>query len=102
METIIATIKEQISNGAKFNGTVYGKQSGKAWIVLHVYLDNNYTKIACVPKEDAEAMKAEILAEIGAVNNITSNKTQWLVDGKAVQNNLTYAQMYDRYGMDFE
>lgn len=41
-----------------------------------------------------------ILAE--RVTNNASKKSSWLVDGKVVTNNLSWNEMYNRYGMDFE
>jgi hypothetical protein len=69
-----AEIKTAIENGAKFNGVVYGKDNGKHWTTLFVYLDGKHTKIKEVPKSESAAKKAEYLAEIMDNTNASSKE----------------------------
>jgi len=106
-------IKEQIENGASFNGIVYGENKGR-YINLFVYLNDKKAYFKEVSKEDADICKQEAVIFLTAAHvasivetkevietSMTANTT-WSVNGKKIKNNLTYAQMYDRYGMDFE
>lgn len=102
MDQIIAQIQQQLAGGAKFNGIVYNKYQGKHHMVLFIYLDGKYTKIAHVSKEDAAATKAEILATLTGASSPSAQKTPWTVNGKEIHNTLTYEQMWDKYGTDFE
>jgi len=106
-------IKEQIENGASFNGVVYGEQKGR-YINLFVYISGVKAYFKEVSKEDADICKQEavnFLAVAPVISIVESKevieiknaaKTTWDVNGEEVKNNLTYTQMYDRYGMDFE
>ena len=98
----IEEIKAAIENGAKFNGTVYSKYNGQ-WATMFIYLDGKFTKISEVQKSSAASKKAEYEAVLSnATTASTENQNTWLVNEKTVKNNLTYAEMYERYGMDFE
>jgi len=99
MQDVLNTIKEKIENGASFNGTVYVKNNGKNWSTISVYIAGQYTKIAEVQQKTAQSVKSEVEA---ALSRSQENKNEWLVNGKKVVNNLSYAEMYNRYGMDFE
>lgn len=96
----IEEIKAAIENGAKCNGVVYSKYNGQ-WATLFVYLDGKFTRICEVQKSVANSKKAEYEALL-ATKPVSENKNTWLVNEKPVTNNLTYAEMYERYGMDFE
>lgn len=99
MQQILNTIKEKIENGASFNGTVYVKNNGKNWSTISVYIAGQYTKIAEVQQKTVQTVKKEVEA---ALKRSEENRNEWLVDGGKVVNNLSYADMYNRYGMDFE
>lgn len=60
----ILEIKAEIEKGANYNGVVYGKDNGKNWTTLFIYLNGQFTKIAEVYKTDAKAKKAEIENEL--------------------------------------
>jgi hypothetical protein len=92
---------QAINNGGKFNGVVYGKNNGKNWTSLSVYVDNKFYNLGSVPQTDAEASKKEFLSFVNVSNN-TQPKNEWLVNEKKVNNKLNYGQMYNKYGMDFE
>lgn len=92
--------KTKIENGAKFNGVVYNKFNGKNWVTFSVYLDGAYFKICEVQKSELATTKKEIEQSLCVSPSLPKN--EWLVDGKKVQNNLSYGEMYNRYGMDFE
>ena len=98
----LTQIQDAIINGAKFNGTVYGKNNGKHWVTLHIYLDGKFTKLKEVPKEDVSSLKKEFEAALGTLDKKNNIQSTWTVDGKQVTNGLSYAEMYNRYGMDFE
>ena len=93
-------LKAEIENGAKFNGIVYGALKGK-YIRIYIFLDGKEKTIKEVEKADAEIVKMEV-AEFLGVSKSAKVKTTWTVDGKSVENNLGYAEMYNRFGMDFE
>jgi len=99
MQDVLKTIKEKIANGASYNGTVYVKHNGKNWSTLSVYIAGQYTKIAEVQQKTVQTVKKEVEA---ALKRSEENRNEWLVDGGKVVNNLSYADMYNRYGMDFE
>lgn len=77
----ILEIKTAIENGSKFNGTVYGKDNGKNWTTLFIYLDGKFTKIAEVVKKDADAKKVEFTAELSSKSNSSKNIDQTKVFG---------------------
>lgn len=66
----IAEIKASIENGANFNGIVYGKDNGKNWTTLFVYLDGKLTKLAEVSKLDSNVKKAEFANELKTTTKI--------------------------------
>lgn len=76
----VSEIKIAIKNGAKFNGTVYGKDNGKNWTTLFVYLDGEFTKISEVSKSDSASKKIEFQNEL---NNI-----------------IGFGETYVKYGLD--
>lgn len=81
----IAEIKTAIENGANFNGTVYGKDNGKNWTTLFIYLDGKFTKLAEVLKSEANSKKAEFINELKA-----TTKT----------NVVGFGETYEKYGLD--
>ena len=91
-------IKSDLENGSKFNGVIYGENKGKG-VNIFVFVDGKKRYIKEVSKEDSEIVKQEVAKYLGAKQE---TKTEWTVDGKTVKNNLTYAEMYEKYGMDFE
>ena len=95
----IEIAKQRIENGEKFNGTVYNKFNGKNWVTFSIYLDNKYFKICEVQKSQMNETKKEIENAL-CVNSLPKN--EWLVNGKKVQNNLSYGEMWEKYGTDFE
>ena len=98
----LTQIQDAIINGAKFNGTVYGKNNGKHWVTLHIYLDGKFTKLKEVPKEDVSSLKKEFEAALGTLDKKNNIQSTWTVNDKQITNSLSYAEMYNRYGMDFE
>jgi hypothetical protein len=99
MNANLEIAKTKIENGAKFNGTVYSKYNGKNWVTFSIYLDGQYFKISEVSKSVMVETKKEIENSL-CTNNAVQNG--WLVDGKKVYNNLGYAEMFAKYGTDFE
>lgn len=97
----LEAVKSDIENGAKFNGIVYGENKGSKYVIIFVYVDGKKRYIKEVEKADTEIVKIEV-AEYLEVAPIASKQNSWVVDGKSVNNNLTYAEMYEKYGMDFE
>lgn len=93
-------IKSDIENGSVFNGTVYGENKGKM-VNMFVYLDGKKRYFKEVSKEDYEIVKIEATNFL-AIYKSAKVKITWTVDGKSVENNLGYAEMYNRFGMDFE
>ena len=81
----ILEIKTAIENGSNFNGIVYGKDNGKNWTTLFIYLDSKFTKVAEVSKSDANAKKAEFANELKA-----SSKT----------NVIGFGETYEKHGLD--
>ena len=96
----IEAIKAEIECGASFNGVVYGKKANRNYTKISVFVGGIERTIKEVENVDAEIVKEEV-AEYLTVNK-AAKKQIWTVNGKQVENYLTYAQMYDRYGMDFE
>lgn len=66
-------IKAAIENGANFNGIVYGKDNGKNWTTLFIYLDGKLTKLAEVSKSDTNSKKVEFANELKTTqkNNVS-------------------------------
>ena len=93
---------ELISEGAKFNGKIYTKHKNKNWTLVQIYVDGNlYQDVVGREPEYIATAKAELQANINAV--AVSTKSSWLINGEhTITNNLSYGEMYDRYGMDFE
>ena len=81
----ILEIKTAIQNGANFNGIVYGKDNGKNWTTLFIYLNGKFTKLVEVPKVDVSAKKAEFTNELK-----TTTKT----------NVVGFVETYQKYGLD--
>jgi len=106
MNSKIEIAKERIQNGAKFNGTVYGKRANRNNVDVHIYLDGQYVYLARVGVKEAEEYKAEVSAYLGGPSKgTTSSGTQmheWYVNGRKIYNNLTQAEMFAIYGTDFE
>ena len=100
MEKNIEIAKQRIENGAKFNGVVYNKFNGKNWVTFSIYLDGDYFRICEVQKSELAETKKEIERELCSKPALPKN--EWLVNGKKVQNNLSYGEMWERYGNDFE
>lgn len=100
METQIAIAQEKIANGAKFNGTVYNKFNGKNWVTFSIYLDNAYFKICEVQKSQMNEVKAKIESSLCTRSELPKN--EWIVDGMKIQNNLSWGEMWNKYGTDFE
>ena len=80
----IAEIKTAIENGSNYNGTVYGKDNGKSWTTLFIYLDGKFTKIAEVSKSDANSKKSEFTNELKATT----------------KNNVGFGETYEKHGLD--
>ena len=99
-EKKISIAKERIELGAKFNGTIYTKFNGKNWITFSIYLDGAYFRICEVQKTQLNETKAQIESELCTKPALPKN--EWLVNGKKVQNNLSYGEMWNMYGTDFE
>jgi hypothetical protein len=99
MENQIKIAQEKILAGAKFNGTVYTKFNGKNWVTISIYLDNAYFRICEVYKDKVSETKSAIE---NALCTKPTLQNEWLVDGKKIYNNLTYVEMWNKYGTDFE
>lgn len=96
----LAEIKSLLARGAKFNGTIYAKKQGRRFLVT-VYIDGKEKLIGDVEKLDVDSIKSEAATYL-SVSAKTNNSTEWTINGKTVSNNLSYADMYKMYGMDFE
>jgi hypothetical protein len=81
----IAEIKTAIENGANYNGTIYGKDNGKNWTTLFIYLDGKFTKIVEVSKSYANAKKAEFMNEL----KVTTKN-----------NVVGFGETYEKHGLD--
>jgi hypothetical protein len=81
----ILEIKTAIQNGANFNSMVYGKDNGKNWTTLFIYLDGKFTKLAEVSKVDVSAKKAEFTNQLK-----TTTKT----------NIVGFEETYEKHGLD--
>lgn len=81
----ILEIKTAIENGSNFNGIVYGKDNGKNWTTLFIYLDGKFTKLSEVAKSDANSKKAEFTNELK-----TTTKT----------NVVGFGETYVKFGLD--
>lgn len=110
-------ILDKVVNANKFNGIVYGKKSGN-YTLFGIYLDGEYVYI-CRDK-NASQTKKEIEAELQiatapksekinetTINNSNtstkSGKSEWLINGdRIIRNNLSYGEMWEKYGTDFE
>jgi len=97
----VEAIKSEIENGASFNGVVYGKKVNKNYTRISVFVGGSEKVIGEVENSDAEIVKNEV-AEFLSENKAANKQTEWNVNGKTVKNNLSYGEMYSRYGMDFE
>jgi hypothetical protein len=93
-------LKSLIEKGTKFNGTIYAKKQGKG-IRVSVYIDGKEKLIGDIEKCDVESIKNEAAAYLSFSARI-NNSTEWTVNGKTIFNNLTYSEMFKKYGMDFE
>ena len=100
METQITIAQTKIENGSKFNGVVYTKFYGKNWVTIFIYLDGAFFKICEVQKSDLETTKKQIEQSLCVSPSLPKN--EWVINGKTVQNNLSYGEMWNRYGTDFE
>lgn len=70
-----------ITNGGRFNGTVYAK-AGKKGYFVSVYVSNQEYCFGQVDKQDVEAVKAEFIAALSEQNNDkTSSKDERFVFG---------------------
>ncbi len=76
--------KAQIENGAKFNGIVYGKDNGKNWSFLFVYLNGSVFGLGSVAKSDANSKKSEYAS-------ILNNSTKCSTD---------FGTTYEKFGLD--
>lgn len=99
MKTTIEKIQSEIENGANFNGVVYGKNNGKSWQTLFIYLDGKFTKIEEVEMKNASEMKKFYEARFGVLASNGKMQTTWTVNGRNVTNTLSYAEMINKYGI---
>lgn len=97
------TAIEAVQNG-NWNGKIYTKKVGNGRNYdLSVYVDNKYFSLGRWGKEwYAEAEEAFKLLANPQETKKETTKGKWLVDGKPVENNLNWAQMWQKYGTDFE
>ena len=69
-----------ITNGGRFNGTVYAK-AGKKGYFVSVYVSNQEYCFGQVDKQDVEAVKKEFLAAVSQQNTKTSGKDERYIFG---------------------
>lgn len=76
----------------------YAKRLGAKWNV-----ESKTWTISC-KKSDLSILSDNVVSEILSTKKEvnTSGKTEWLVNGKKTYNNLSYGEMWNRYGTDFE
>ena len=72
---------EAIQNGAKYNGTVYTKASGKLWYTVFVYIDGKVAKLDTCHKSDVAEFKALAEATLNGVS-VNAAKNEWLVNDR--------------------
>ncbi len=94
---------KKINEGAKFNGMVYGKNNGKNWTTLSVYVNGEYIRLCEVQRGEVEKTKAEFMSLVAGVEIRTNSGTnEWILNDKKIYNNLNYGEMLQQYGTDFE
>ena len=69
-----------ITNGGRFNGTVYAK-AGKKGYFVSVYVSNQEYCFGQVDKQDVETVKKEFLAAVSQQNTKTSGKDERYIFG---------------------
>jgi len=92
-------IQNEIVNGSKFNGVVYGKNNGKNWVTLFIYLDGKFTKLEEVSKEISTEKKKEYESKLGVLTSNGEMQKTWIVNGKTTTNMLSYSEMVNKYGI---
>jgi hypothetical protein len=85
MRELLNEIKTKIENGSNWNGTIYGKDNGKRWTLLFIYLDNKFTKIAEVSKADSKEIKDQLTKEL----KVSKNKDV-----------ASFGEIYEKFGLD--
>lgn len=113
LEEKLENALQRIADGAKFNGKIYEKQPNKNNIDFSIYLDGEYVNLGRLHRSNAADYRKTLAEALcisedswkptdSALPKEERGNTEWLVDGKKVKNNLNYAQMWDKYGTDFE
>jgi len=97
METLVIA-KQKISEGAKFNGVVYGKNNGKNFTFLFIYLDGEFFKLGSVWQKEASAMKKEYEDALNATEPVkieVFEKVESVSAKSEISNTVTvFAQTY--------
>lgn len=111
MTTFINAIneaKEWKLQGSVRNGELQiSNKSGRCVIKINALGEITYQ--AAGYDNSAKDISSKVLSKINTTQhntaqpNVNSDKTEWLVNGdKVIHNNLSYNEMWNRYGTDFE
>lgn len=100
VEERVLSAVEKINAGSKFNGVFYKTSEGH----LNIYIDGKLVSLYRTKnKEHLSELENIVKSMIEAKETKNSpHANEWLVNEKKVTNSLNYAQMWDKYGTDFE